>query len=147
MTDSDASDPYSGAHIIANESEFAVEFGQFLWSLLVIFFMIMYFMILFSVVIDLFRNHQMGGFAKALWIIFLIFIPLISLLVYVIVYGKSMAQRQQAAVVEAQQEQADYIKQVAGTSPAEQIAQAQQLLNSGAISQDEFDKLKAKALS
>jgi predicted PurR-regulated permease PerM len=124
-----------------------VEFGQFLWSLLVIFFMIMYFMILFSVVIDLFRNHQMGGFAKALWIMFLIFIPLISLLVYVIVYGKSMATRQQQAVTEAQQEQADYIKQVAGTSPAEQIAQAQQLLNSGAISQDEFDKLKAKALS
>ncbi len=124
-----------------------MEFGQFLWSLLVIFFMIMYFMILFSVVIDLFRNHQMGGFAKALWIIFLIFIPLISLLIYVIVYGKSMAQRQQAAVVEAQQEQDAYIKQVAGTSPAEQIAQAQQLLSSGAISQDEFDKLKAKALS
>lgn len=124
-----------------------MEFGEFLWSLLVIFFMIMYFMILFSVVIDLFRNHEMGGFAKALWILFLIFIPLISLLVYVIVYGKSMAQRQQAAVVEAQQEQDAYIKQVAGTSPAEQIAQAQQLLNSGAISQDEFDKLKAKALS
>lgn len=122
-------------------------FGEFLWSLLVIFFMIMYFMILFSVVIDLFRNHQMGGFAKALWIIFLIFIPLISLLVYVIVYGKSMAQRQQVAVAEAQQEQDAYIKQVAGTSPAEQIAQAQQLLNSGAISQEEFDKLKAKALS
>ncbi len=124
-----------------------MEFGQFLWSLLVIFFMIMYFMILFSVVIDLFRNHQMGGFAKALWIIFLIFIPLISLLIYVIVYGKSMAERQQTAVVEAQQDQAAYIKQVAGTSPAEQIAQAQQLLNSGAISQAEFDKLKTKALS
>ncbi len=124
-----------------------MEFGEFLWSLLVIFFMIMYFMILFSVVIDLFRNHQMGGFAKALWIIFLIFIPLISLLVYVIVYGKSMAMRQQQAVTQAQQEQDAYIKQVAGTSPAEQIAQAQQLLNSGAISQAEFDKLKAKALS
>ena len=123
-----------------------MEFGEFLWSLLVIFFMIMYFMILFSVVIDLFRNHQMGGFAKALWIIFLIFIPLISLLIYVIVYGRSMATRQQEAVVEAQQEQDNYIKQVAGTSPAEQIAQAQQLLNSGAISQEEFDKLKAKAL-
>ena len=123
-----------------------MEFGQFLWSLLLIFFMIMYFMILFSVVIDLFRNHQMGGFAKALWIIFLIFIPLISLLVYVIVYGKGMAERQQSAVVQAQQEQDAYIKQVAGTSPAEQIAQAQQLLNSGAISQDDFDKLKSKAL-
>jgi Na+-translocating ferredoxin:NAD+ oxidoreductase RnfE subunit len=124
-----------------------VQFGEVLWSLLIIFFMIMYFMILFSVVVDLFRNHQMNGFAKALWIIFLIFIPLLSLLVYVIVYGRTMALRQQAAVVEAQQDQAAYIKQVAGTSPSEQIAQAQQLLSSGAISQSEFETIKAKALS
>jgi len=124
-----------------------VEFGEFLWSLLVIFFMIMYFMILFSVVIDLFRNKQMNGCAKALWIIFLIFVPLLSLLIYVIVFGRSMATRQQEAVQEAQAEQAAYIKQVAGTSAAEQIAQAQQLLNSGAITQQEFDSLKAKALS
>lgn len=124
-----------------------MEFGQFLWSLLIIFFMIMYFMVLFSVIIDLFRNHEMSGIMKAVWIILLIFIPLISLLIYVIVYGKGMAERQQAAVITAQKEQDAYIKQVAGTSPAEQIAQAQQLLNSGAISQDEFDKIKAKALS
>lgn len=124
-----------------------MQFGEVLWSLLIIFFMIMYFMILFSVVVDLFRNHQMNGFAKALWIIFLIFIPLLSLLVYVIVYGRSMALRQQAAVVEAQQDQAAYIKQVAGTSPTEQIAQAQQLLSSGVISQSEFETIKAKALS
>ncbi|MFM7212653.1 MAG: PLDc N-terminal domain-containing protein [Actinomycetota bacterium] len=124
-----------------------MEFGEFLWSLLLIFFMIMYFMILFSVVIDLFRNHQMSGVVKAIWILFLIFIPLISLLVYVIVYGRGMATRQQDAVAEAQKEQAAYIKQVAGSSPAEQIAQAQQLLQSGAISQQEFDSIKAKALS
>ena len=124
-----------------------MEFGQFLWSLLVIFFMIMYFMVLFSVVVDLFRNHEMGGFAKALWIVFLIFVPLISLLVYVIVYGTSMAQRQQQAVVQAQLEQDASLSPVTGMSPAEQIAQAQQLLTSGAISQEEFDRLKAKALS
>ena len=124
-----------------------MEFGEFLWSLLLIFFFVMYLMILFSVVVDLFRNHQMSGIVKAIWIIFLIFIPLISLLVYVIVYGRGMATRQQEAVAEAQQEQAAYIKQVAGTSPAEQIAQAQQLLQSGAISQQEFDAIKAKALS
>ncbi|MFM9134984.1 MAG: hypothetical protein ACKOT0_06050 [bacterium] len=124
-----------------------MNFGEFLWSLLVIFFMIMYFMILFSVVIDLFRNKHMNGWVKALWILFLIFIPLLSLLIYVIVYGRSMATRQQEAVQDAQAEQAAYIKQVAGTSAAEQIAQAQQLLNSGAITQQEFDSLKAKALS
>ncbi len=124
-----------------------MSFGEFLWSLLVIFFMIMYFMILFSVVIDLFRNKHMNGWFKALWILFLIFVPLLSLLIYVIVFGRSMATRQQEAVQEAQAEQAAYIKQVAGTSAAEQIAQAQQLLNSGAITQQEFDSLKAKALS
>ncbi len=124
-----------------------MNFGEFLWSLLVIFFMVMYFMILFSVIIDLFRNKHMNGWVKALWILFLIFIPLLSLLIYVIVYGRSMATRQQEAVQEAQAEQAAYIKQVAGTSAAEQIAQAQQLLNSGAITQQEFDSLKAKALS
>lgn len=123
-----------------------MEFGEFLWSLLLIFFFVMYLMILFSVVVDLFRNHQMSGIVKAIWIIFLIFIPLISLLVYVIVYGRGMATRQQEAVVAAQKEQAAYIQQVAGTSAADQIAQAQQLLQSGAISQEEFDKLKAKAL-
>lgn len=124
-----------------------MEFGQFLWSLLIIFFFVMYLMVLFSVIVDLFRNEHMNGWLKALWILLLIFIPLISLLVYVIVYGRGMASRQQAAVVQEQKEQAAYIKQVAGTSPADQIAQAQQLLNSGAITQQEFDALKAKALS
>ena len=124
-----------------------MEFGEFLWSLLVIFFMIMYFMVLFSVILDLFRNHEMSGIMKAVWIILLIFIPLISLLIYVIIYGRGMAERQQAAVVTAQKEQEAYIQKVAGSSPTEQIAQAQELLSSGAISQEEFDKLKAKALS
>lgn len=124
-----------------------MEFGQFLWSLLIIFFMIMYFMVLFNVVLDLFRNHEMGGGLKALWIVFLIFVPFLSLLIYVIVYGKGMAMRQQNAVAEMQKQQDAYIKQVAGTSPTEQIAQAQQLLTSGAISQSEFDAIKSKALS
>jgi hypothetical protein len=124
-----------------------MEFGQFLWGLLIIFFMIMYFMVLFSVILDLFRNHEMNGWIKALWILLLLAIPLLPVLIYVIVYGRGMAERQQAAVVTAQKEQEAYIQKVAGTSPAEQIAQAQQLLNSGAISQDEFDKIKAKALS
>lgn len=123
-----------------------MEFGQFLWSLLIIFFMIMYFMILFSVIIDLFRNHEMSGVVKALWIIALLFVPFLSLLIYVIIYGRSMGKRQMVAVSEAQQAQEAYIRNVAGTSPTEQIAQAQQLLSSGAITQEEFDRLKAKAL-
>lgn len=124
-----------------------MDFGEFLWSIFVIFFFVMYLMVFFSVIMDLFRNHQMSGGVKALWIVFLIFVPVLALLIYVIVYGRGMATRQQEAVADAQKEQAAYIKQVAGTSPAEQIAQAQQLLQSGAISQQEFDAIKAKALS
>jgi len=124
-----------------------MKFREFLWSLLLIFFMIMYLISLFSVVIDLFRNHQMSGVVQAIWILFLIFIPLISLPVYVIVYGRGVATGQQDAVAQAQRKQAAYIKQVAGTSPAEQIAQAQQLRQSSVISQQEFDTIKVKALS
>ena len=122
---------------------------DFLWTLLVIFFMIMYFMILFQVVVDLFRNDKMNGFVKALWIIFLIVIPFLSLLIYVIVYHKGMQERQMKEVQQYQQAQDAYIKQVAGSSksPADQIADAKKLLDSGAISQQEFDALKAKALA
>ena len=124
-----------------------MEFGQFLWSLLIIFFMIMYFIILFSVVIDLFRRHDMNGWIKALWIILLLLIPFLSLLIYVIIYGQGMGRRQAEAAVQAQDAQQAYIRTVAGTSAADQIAQAKQLLDSGAISQEEFDRLKAQALS
>lgn len=122
---------------------------DFLWTLLVIFFMVMYFMILFQVVVDLFRNDQMSGWIKALWIILLILIPFLSLLVYVIVYHKGMAERQMKEVKQYQAAQDAYIKSVAGSgkSATEQIADAQQLLSSGAITQAEFDQLKAKALA
>lgn len=121
--------------------------GDFLVSLIVIFFMICYFMLLFNVIIDLFRNHQMNGVVKALWIILLLIIPFISLLVYVIVYGRGMNERGMQAAKAAQQAQADYVRSVAGTSAADQIAQAQQLLAAGTITQAEFDTLKAKALA
>ena len=67
-----------------------MEFGQFLWSLLIIFFMIMYFMILFSVIMDLFRRHDTSGWVKAAWIVALLIVPFISLLIYVIIYGQSI---------------------------------------------------------
>jgi len=124
-----------------------MEFGQFLWSLLIIFFMIMYFMILFSVITDLFRRHNTSGWVKALWIIALLVVPFISLLIYVIIYGQSMGQRQLAAAENARSETNEYIRSVAGTSPSEQIAQAHALLDAGAISAEEFDKIKTKALS
>lgn len=119
-----------------------------LWTLLWIFFMVIFFMIFFMVVMDLFSDHTLSGWAKAIWIIFLIIIPPITVLVYLIARGGKMAERRQAQIQAAQEAQASYIKQVAGTgTAADQITQAQALLASGAISQAEFDQLKAKALA
>lgn len=117
------------------------------YSIITIFFMIIYFMLLFTVVFDLFRR-DMSGWWKALWFLFLLIIPFFSLLIYVIVYGRGMAHRNQEMALAAQKQQADYIRSVADTgTPTDQIGKAQELLNSGAITQDEFNALKQKALS
>lgn len=101
------------------------------------------------VIFDLFSDRALGGFAKAVWAIFLIFVPWISAFVYLIARGKGMAERSMQKVADQQAAQAQYIKEVAGsgTSPAEQITHAKQLLDAGTISQQEFDALKAKALA
>lgn len=119
-----------------------------LWTLLYIFFMVIFFMIFFMVVMDLFSDHTMDGGAKAVWIIFLILLPPLAVLVYLIVRGKSMGERRQAQMVAAQEAQKAYIQSAVGSvSPADQIASAKALLDTGAISQAEFDTLKAKALA
>ena len=119
------------------------------WSLIVIFFMVIFFIMLFRVVIDLFRDHELSGWAKAGWLILLFVFPLIGLLIYVIARGKGMAERDMKTVQEVQTAQDQYIRDVAGagTDPAAQIAKAHDLLTSGAITQAEFDTLKAKALA
>ncbi len=127
-----------------------MDLGDFLWSLVVIFFMVIYFMMLFSVIGDLFRSKDLNGFSKVIWIIALLFLPLISLLVYMIVRGDGMADRAIAAAGRAQDQQMEMAKQIVATdssSAADQIAQAKNLLDSGAISQAEYDALKAKALA
>lgn len=122
-----------------------------LWDILVttfsIFFFIAYLIILFQVISDLFRDHELNGFFKALWIIFLLFIPLLTSLAYLITRGKGMAQRQRAAVQKSVSETNAYIRDVAGKSPAEQISDAKNLLDTGVITVDEYAKLKAKALA
>ncbi|GDX32597.1 membrane protein [Actinomycetes bacterium] len=122
--------------------------GESIWTLLVIFLMIMFFMIFFMVVLDLFSDHQESGLAKAVWIIFLILLPPLTVLIYVIVRGNGMAQRRQKQAEQVQSEQKAYIQSMAGTnSPADQIASAKALLDAGTISQQDFDSLKAKALA
>lgn len=119
--------------------------GEALWTVFVIFFLVMFLMILFSIFGDLFRDHEMGGGAKALWVLALILFTPLAALIYLIVRGGGMAKRAQAAQAEAQQQFDDYVKQTAGGSAAE-IAQAKELLDAGTITQAEFDSIKSKAL-
>ncbi len=121
--------------------------GNFLFTFLFIFLIMAYVMIFFYIITDLFRDHTIGGFAKAVWIIFLICLPFITALVYLIARGNGMAKRQQAAVAEAKQQTDDYIRSVAGDSHADEIAKAQALKDSGAITAAEFTALKKKILA
>jgi ABC-type multidrug transport system fused ATPase/permease subunit len=111
------------------------------------FFFVAYLFVMFHIVFDLFRDSELGGGYKALWIIGLIFLPVVTALVYIIARGGGMAERQRAALQRARSETDSYIKQVAGKSPAEQIADAKSLLDAGTINQEEFARLKAKALA
>ncbi|MET0741417.1 MAG: SHOCT domain-containing protein [Candidatus Nanopelagicales bacterium] len=125
-----------------------MSFGDILWFILISFAFFAYLIVLFNIIGDMFRDHEMSGWVKALWIVLLIFLPFVTALVYLIVRGRGMAERQAAGMQRMKEQQDAYIKQVAtgSTSPADEIASAKQLLDSGAITQQEFDALKAKAL-
>lgn len=123
-------------------------FGQLFLTTIWIFLLFAFILVLFYIFSDIFSDHTMSGWAKAIWIIFLILLPPITSLIYLIVRGKGMQERQLARVQEVQKAQEQYIQNVAGsTDPAEQIAKAKQLLDQGVITQDEYDKLKNKALN
>lgn len=122
-------------------------FWDLIWLMLSAFLFVAYLMILFQIVVDLFRDPDLGGGSKVLWIIGLVFVPLLTAIVYVVARGDSMARRQQQSVRRAQADAEHYIKSVAGQrSPAADIAEAKALLDAGTITQDEFARLKAKAL-
>ncbi len=109
-------------------------------------------MVWFRCLFDLFRDRSLSGWAKAGWAVLLIFVPWVGALIYLIARGRSMTERQMAEMAQMQAQQEQYIKQVAasgpqGASPADQIARAKSLLDSGAITQAEFEGLKAKALA
>jgi hypothetical protein len=103
----------------------------------------------FRCLFDLFGDKSLSGWGKAGWCVLLIFVPWVGALIYLIVRGRSMTERQMAAAADLQAQQEQYIQQVAGAgkSPADQISDAKALLDSGTISQAEFDGLKAKALA
>jgi hypothetical protein len=121
------------------------------WDLILLmlstFVLIAYLLILFQIVVDLFRDSELGGGFKVLWLIGLIFLPGLTAIVYIVGRGRGMAERQRASVQRAKSDADAYIREVAGKSPAEQIADAKALLDAGTINQDEFARLKAKALA
>jgi hypothetical protein len=126
-----------------------------LWSWIAWFFWVFvffaYLMVLFSIIGDLFRDTELSGWLKAIWIIFLIFVPFLTALIYLIARGNGMTKRGLAQAAEQRKLQDEYIRQTAGTaapaSSVDDIAKAKSLLDSGAITQAEFDAIKAKALA
>ena len=122
-------------------------FWDSVWLIFSAFLFVAYLFVMFQVIMDLFRDDEVSGFGKAAWIVGLIFLPMLTALVYIIARGSGMAERQRAAVQRAKSDTDAYIRQVAGKSPAEQIADAKALLDAGTIAPEEFQRLKAKALA
>ena len=125
--------------------------GSFLLAMLEFFIFLAWFMGLFFIFGDLFRSRDIGGFAKTLWVLFLIFLPFLGMLVYLIARGNGMTERAVAQHAELQKQQEAYIRSVAAPAgPAnatEEIAKAKGLLDSGTISATEFEQLKTRALA
>lgn len=129
-----------------------MSFWDIVWFIFIFFAFMAYLMVMFQIIGDLFRDETVSGGMKALWIILLILVPFLVALIYLIVRGKGMRERQMQEVMEVRKMQDEYIRSVAGSggasaSAAEQIAKAKELLDSGAISAEEFAALKAKALA
>ena len=122
-------------------------FWDVIWWFLWAFVFIAYLMALFAIIGDLFRDHKLSGWWKAVWIIFLIIVPFLSVLIYVIARGRGMAERHLAAKGGRQDEPYVPPPIISMSNPADQIGSAQTLLDQGAITQAEFDQLKQKALA
>ena len=126
----------------------AVSNNSFLLDMFIFFAWVIWFWLLITVFADLFRRHDVSGFGKVLWVIFVIILPYFGVLIYLLVEHQGMQERA-TAQVQAQQQQMDaYVKSVAGSGgAAEEIDKAKKLLDSGAITQAEYDAIKSKALA
>jgi hypothetical protein len=121
-------------------------FMDVFWSIIIFFFWVIWIWIVITVLVDVFRRHDIGGFAKALWVIFVVIVPWLGVLIYLVVEHDGMRERS-TKQAQAQKDQFDqYVREASGGS-ADEIAKAKQLLDQGAITQDEFNALKAKALA
>lgn len=123
-----------------------MDFWEFIVFIFWCYVFFAYLMVLFSIIADIFRDHTLNGWLKAIWVIFLIFVPILTALVYLIARGRGMSERSLAAAAQARSETDQYIRSVATSSPTDEIAKAKTLLDAGTISQAEFNGLKARAL-
>ena len=121
-------------------------FFDVFWSIVIFFAWLAWIWIAITCFIDIFRRHDIGGFHKAVWVVFIIVIPFLGVLVYLIVQHDGMRERSVKQVQDQQAQFDQYVQQTAGGSASE-IAKAKELLDSGAITQEEFDSIKAKALA
>jgi general stress protein CsbA len=123
-------------------------FMDILWTMIIFFAWVAWIWMLIVIFTDIFRRRDTGGWAKAAWVVFLILIPFVGVLVYLIAEHKGMADRQAEQMQNARQQTDEYIRTVASSDgAADQIAKGKQLLDSGTITQAEFDSLKARALA
>lgn len=126
----------------------AYTFGDVMWSMFVFFAWILFFWMLFVVFGDLFSRHDLSGWAKAGWTLFVIILPFLGIFIYLIAEGKSMGERSLARAQAQQSQMDDYVRTVASSgSSMDDLAKGKELLDSGAITQAEYDQLKAKALA
>jgi hypothetical protein len=121
-------------------------FMDVLWSMIIFFFWVIWIWIVVTVLLDVFRRNDIGGWAKAAWVVFVVILPWLGVLIYLIAQHDGMRERQVKEVQTQKHAFDEYVRDAAGGSAAE-IAQAKQLLDSGTITQDEFEAIKAKALS
>jgi len=128
-----------------------VDFWSSLWNVVVVFFWAFIFLAalvaFFTVVTDVIRDRSLGGWAKAAWLLLLVALPLLGSLIYLVARGDSMAERAAGEQRQAKAAADDYIRSVAGQSPAEEIARAMQLRDAGAITEEEFVQIKRRALA
>jgi len=123
-------------------------FLDVLWTMFIIFLWIIWFWLLITVFSDIFRRHDIGGGKKVVWVVFVIIAPFLGVLIYLLVNNDGMTERNVKQVQSAKADTDEYIRSVAGSSnPTDEIAKAKGLLDSGAITQAEFDQMKAKALA
>jgi predicted PurR-regulated permease PerM len=123
-------------------------FLDVLWTMVIFFVWILWFILLFRIIADIFRRHDIHGGAKSLWLIFVILLPFLGVFIYLITQGHQMTTRDLQGAQASQQQFDEYVRNVSsGSGSAAEIEKAKSLLDSGAITQAEFDALKAKALA